>query len=243
MLSGSEAMARDRETELPSVLLVGLDEAAAASVRDALVPTGVAVHCAPDGKTALDMAPHRRFAGLIAAYPLPDLPMSVFLDAVRRRGSAWQSTALLLLTGLALRGDAEVYVGRGANRVVTVEEAGLVLADLLERLLATAPRVAIRVPGRIEVRADTYVRRVLCQTWNVSATGMLLRGPHTYPPATELGFELFMPGDLEPVRGKARVVRQTLPPREPMPGIGVAFASFAAGDEARFQSHLRRLMA
>jgi hypothetical protein len=72
---------------------------------------------------------------------------------------------------------------------------------------------------------------------------MLLRGPHTYPPTTELGFELFMPGDVEPVRGRARVVRQTLPPREPMPGIGVAFSSFANGDEARLQSHLRRLMA
>ena len=233
----------DREVGAPAVLLVGLDPASAVKAREALAPTGVAVATAADGRTALDLAPHRRFAGLIVAYPLPDLPMSVFLDAVRRRGSAWQSAALLIVTGLALRADAEVYVGRGANRVVTLEEAGLVLADLLERLLATAPRVAVKVPGRIEVRADSYVRRVLCQTWNLSATGMLLRGPHSYPPATELGFELFMPGDTEPLRGRARVVRQSLPPREPMPGIGVSFSSFANGDEARLTSHLRRLMA
>ena len=236
-------MAKDRESGLPSVLLVGLDHDAVERVREALVPTGVAVATVADGRSALELAPGRRFAGLIVSYPLPDLPMSVFHDAVRRRGSAWQSAALLVVTGIALRGDAEVYVGRGANRVVTIEEAGLVLADLLERLMATAPRVALKVPGRIEVRADNYVRRVLCQTWNLSTTGMLLRGPHTYPPTTELGFELFMPGDVEPVRGKARVVRQTLPPREPMPGIGVAFSSFANGDEARLHSHLRRLMA
>ena len=236
-------MAKARENGLPSVLLIGLDDAGVGRVREALVPTGVAVATVADGRSALEMAPARRFSGLIVSYPLPDLPMSVFLDAVRRRGSAWQSTALLVVTGIALRADAEVYVGRGANRVVTIEEAGLVLADLLERLLATAPRVAIKVPGRIEVRADAYVRRVLCQTWNVSETGMLLRGPHTYPPATELRFELFMPGDVEPVRGRARVVRQTLPPREPMPGIGVAFSSFSNGDEARLRSHLLRLMA
>ena len=236
-------MAKEREYGLGSVLLVGLDEAAVGHVHEALVPTGVPVATVADGRAALELAPARRFSGLIVSYPLPDLPMSVFLDAVRRRGSAWQSTALLLVTGIALRADAEVYVGRGANRVVTIEEAGLVLSGLLERLLQTAPRVAIKVPGRIEVRADNYVRRVLCQTWNMSATGMLLRGPHTYPPATELGFELFMPGDVEPLRGRARVVRQTLPPREPMPGIGVAFSSFANGDEARLRVHLQRLMA
>lgn len=236
-------MVKDMEIGLPSVLLVGLDAESVERVREALVPTGVAAATVADGRSALEMAPSRRFSGLIVSYPLPDLPMSVFLDAVRRRGSAWQSTALLVVTGIALRADAEVYVGRGANRVVTIEEAGLVLADLLERLIATAPRVAIRVPGRIEVRADNYVRRVLCQTWNLSTTGMLLRGPHTYPPTTELGFELFMPGDVEPVRGRARVVRQTLPPREPMPGIGVSFSSFSNGDEARLRSHLQRLMA
>jgi len=236
-------MAKDREGGEAVVLLVGLDEQAVARVREALAPTAVAMATVADGRSALEMAASRRFAGLIVSYPLPDLPMSVFLDAVRRRGSAWQSTALLVVTGSEMRADAEVYVGRGANRVVTTEEAGLVLADLLERLLATAPRVALKVPGRIEVRADSYVRRVLCQTWNVSETGMLLRGPHTYPPATELRFELFMPGDVEPVRGRARVVRQTLPPREPMPGIGVAFSSFANGDEARLRSHLQRLMA
>ena len=236
-------MAKERDIGLPSVLLVGLDAESVERVREALVPTGVAATTVADGRSALEMAPSRRFSGLIVSYPLPDLPMSVFLDAVRRRGSAWQSTALLVVTGVALRADAEVYVGRGANRVVTIEEAGLVLADLLERLLATAPRVAIKVPGRIEVRADNHLRRVLCQTWNLSTTGMLLRGPHTYPPTTELGFELFMPGDVEPVRGRARVVRQTLPPREPMPGIGVSFSSFSNGDEARLRSHLQRLMA
>lgn len=236
-------MARVREQAQGTVILVGLDEADAEQVRSALLPLGVAVVTSPDGKSALDLAPFRKATGLIVTYPLPDLPMSVFLDAVRRRGSAWQSTALLLLTGAALRSDAEVYVGRGANRVVAIEEAGLVLGDLLERLLATAPRVAIKVPGRIEVRIDNYVRKVLCQTWNLSSSGMLLRGPHTYPASTELGFELFMPGDTEPVRGRGRVVRQTLPPREPMPGIGVAFSSFSNGDETRFLSHLNRLLA
>ncbi len=236
-------MAKDRVEAQRSVLLVGLDHGDVEKVREALLPVGINILTSVDGKTALDLAPHRQVSGLIVSYPLPDLPMSVFLDAVRRRGSAWQSAALLLVTGAALRTDAEVYVGRGANRVVAIEEAGLVLGDLLERLLATAPRVAIKVPGRIEVRVENYVRRVLCQTWNLSTSGMLLRGPHTYPPSTELGFELFLPGDIEPVRGRGRVVRQTLPPREPMPGIGVAFSSFSNGDENRLMSHLNRLKA
>jgi len=235
-------MAGERGDQRRSVMLVGLDGPSVEKVRAALLPTGVTVHTAPDGKVALGQAPTIRISGLIVAYPLPDLPMSVFLDAVRRRGSAWQSAALLIVTGQGLRADAEVYVGRGASRVVDIEDAGLVLSGLLERLLETAPRVAVKVPGRIEVRNDSYVRRVLCQTWNLSVTGALLRGPHTYPPATEIGFELFMPGDTEPVRGRARVVRQTLPPREPMPGIGVEFSSFANGDEARLRSHLQRLM-
>jgi len=236
-------MVKDRVEAQRSVLLVGLEHGDVEKIREALLPVAVTIVISADGRSALELAPHRPIAGLIVSYPLPDLPMSVFLDSIRRRGSAWQSAALLLVTGAALRTDAEVYVGRGANRVVAIEEAGLVLGDLLERLLATAPRVPIKVPGRIEVRVDNYVRKVLCQTWNLSSTGMLLRGPHTYPPTTELGFELFMPGDIEPVRGRGRVVRQTLPPREPMPGIGVAFSSFSNGDENRLMSHINRLMA
>jgi hypothetical protein len=236
-------MVKDRVEAQRSVLLVGLEHGDVEKIREALLPVAVTIVISADGRSALELAPHRPIAGLIVSYPLPDLPMSVFLDSIRRRGSAWQSAALLLVTGAALRTDAEVYVGRGANRVVAIEEAGLVLGDVLERLLATAPRVPIKVPGRIEVRVDNYVRKVLCQTWNLSSTGMLLRGPHTYPPTTELGFELFMPGDIEPVRGRGRVVRQTLPPREPMPGIGVAFSSFSNGDENRLMSHINRLMA
>jgi hypothetical protein len=132
-----------------------------------------------------------------------------------------------------------VYLGRGANRVITIEDSIATLPKALERLLQVAPRFPVKVPGRVEVRERGMARRLFCQTVNISMTGMLLRLPHSYRPGTDLGFELLFADASEPLCGSARVVRATVERREPFPGVGVTFSAFQLGHQVRLASLLR----
>lgn len=188
---------------------------------------------------ALKILTSEHYHGMVVAYPLTGASMSEFLDSVRRAGSACRNAALALLAPRRFHAEACVYVGRGANRVVNLEDAVEALPKALDRLFQVAPRFAVKVPGRVEVRERGLARRLFCQTVNISMTGMLLRLPHSYRPGTELGFELMVPGYDDPLCGSARVVRATVERREPFPGVGVTFAAFQLGHQARLASLLR----
>lgn len=223
-----------------SVLLIGLSPAALATVRETLAPLQLSLTAAPDGISALNLAPFKRFDALLMSYPLADLPISTFLDAVRKKNSPWLAAAVILLAPESARPEAGSYVGRGVNRVVGQDEVDRGLAAALERLLQVAPRLPIKALGRVEVLEGSLATRLLCQTGNLSSSGMFLRTQHRLYPSTELAFELYLPGDLEPVRGHARVVRTAQPCREVLAGIGVTFSGFERGHSERLVCHLQR---
>jgi hypothetical protein len=188
---------------------------------------------------ALRMLTAEAFDGLLIAYPLPGASMTEFLETVRKPDSACRKSALILLAPRRFQAEASMYTGRGANRVQVLEEAPEAIAKALERLFQVAPRFPVKVPGRVEVREHGMARRLFCQTINVSLTGMLLRLPHSYRPGIELGFELLIPGQHDPLCGSARVVRATVERREPFPGVGVTFSAFQLGHQARLAAFLR----
>jgi CheY-like chemotaxis protein len=182
------------------------------------------------------------FDAILAGYPLPDMPMQAFLDAVRREESPCRSAGLVLLVGQDALEETQRFVGRGANRVLTVEEFMARLPHVLLRLLEVPPRVALRRKLRLEVSLSPSSTHVTCQSENISTTGMLVRTDRSYPIGTQLGFELTLPGDSSPVRGYAVVVRHTMADREPVNGFAVQFASFAGKEKVRFETLLRQLL-
>ncbi|HLE60509.1 MAG TPA: PilZ domain-containing protein [Thermoanaerobaculaceae bacterium] len=191
---------------------------------------------------ALETTGFLTFDAILAGYPLPDMPMQAFLDAVRREESPCRSAGLILLVGQDALEEAQRFVGRGANRVLTVEEFMARLPHILLRLLEVPPRVALRRKLRLEVSLSPSSTHVTCQSENISTTGMLVRTDRSYPIGTQLGFELTLPGDSSPVRGYAVVVRHTMADREPVNGFAVQFASFAGEDKVRFETLLRKLL-
>lgn len=191
---------------------------------------------------ALETTGFLAFDAILAGYPLPDMPMQAFLDAVRREESPCRSAGLILLVGPDALEETQRFVGRGANRVLTVEEFMARLPHILLRLLEVPPRVALRRKLRLEVSLSPSSTHVTCQSENISTTGMLVRTDRSYPIGTQLGFELTLPGDSSPVRGYAVVVRHTMADREPVNGFAVQFASFAGEDKVRFEILLRKLL-
>jgi CheY-like chemotaxis protein len=222
------------------LLMVGFERAVRGRLDESLAPLGHRLTAAGDGPKALRLSSRRRFDALLVSHPVAGAPTSRFLHDVRDPESACRTSPLVLVTPERDRRDAEAYLGRGATRVLALEQVPQAVPDLLGPLFQVAPRAALRVPIRVEVLGQAFPRRVFCETVNVSTTGMLLRVPHTLPCATELRFEMFIPGLAQPLRGEARVVRRTEQRCEPYPGIAVRFLAFAGSDEDVLAAQLRR---
>ena len=221
-----------------SLLLVGFEGATRGRVRDGLAPLSDRVTAAGDGSAALRLASRGRFDALFVAHPLGGAPTSGFLRAVRNPESPCRTSGLVLVAPERWRRDAEAYLGRGANRVLALEQVPDAIAGVLQPLLRVPPRSALRVPVRLQVVGRGLIRRVLCESVNLSMHGALLRVPHTLSAGTELRFELFMPGRAVPVGGEARVVRQTNHGREPYPGIGVEFTALEDATREALQARI-----
>ena len=235
-----EAGAVDWYTVLP----VGMDPEARARLRAALAPLEAAVLAGADDWTeALELAAAGRYDALLVAYPLGDAPMAGFLAMLRRPGCLCRRAAIVLLAESRHRIEAETYLGRGANRIVTWDEAELHLPHVLQELFNAAPRFAAELPVRIKPVAEGPAPSVACRTVNISTSGMLLRVPQGYRPGTVLVFEMLLPGVPLPVSGHARVVRHTSVRREPFAGMGVVFAGFDDNTQARLDSYLSRASA
>jgi hypothetical protein len=227
-----------------TVLPVGLEPTGLERLRRALTPLqAVVTGGADDWSEAVELASVGHYDALAVAYPLPGAPMSSFLAALRKTECPCRSSSVVLIAHERHRAEAEMYLGRGANRVVAWEEVELRLAEVLDRLFSTAPRLPLTIPSRIQEVADRPARRLDCRTVNISATGMLLDLPNSFSPGTVLAFELMLPGSHEPIRGRARVVRRTAEPREPFSGVGVVFAAFDESNEGRLSSYLGRFSA
>ena len=172
-------------------------------------------------------------------YPLADMEMEEFLQEVRFGQAPNRRTPLLLLTEAGRVEEARSYIGKGANRVVPLTVTAEALQSEVSSLLEVAPRLGMRVMASLEIHLDEGKTLAVCQTENVSATGMLIRTLVGYPLGTRLDFEFNLPLETLPVKGEAEVVRHTLAGRESIKGVGVRFVSFEGDGQRRFEAYLK----
>jgi hypothetical protein len=220
-----------------NLLVTGLPDPERGRVDRSLAPYRHRLTDAPNGDVALRLTGRTHYDALIVSHPLPGSSLGPFVRSIRAPGSPCRTAGLVVVTPQSSRPSAEAWIGRGVNRVVALEDVENRLAAVLGPLLRVAPRHALRAAVRLEV-VGRGLRRVFCESVNLSESGMLLRVPFSLPPGTDLRFELFLGGANPPVRGGARVVRQTRASVEPFPGIGLTFSDFVARDGERLEEHL-----
>lgn len=219
-----------------NVLIVGVSREEFARVAPFFERDDFEIDRFPSGTGALELVTLVPFEILIVRYPLPDMDLRPFLDTVRDKDSCCLRSSLLLLAAGGRSADAEAFVGRGANRVVALEDSVETIQATVSSLVSVAPRKAARFMARLEIRLGGANDMVLCETENISATGMLIRTDRRYDSGTKIHFEFNLPNDDRPIVGIAEAVRHTSNEREEISGIGARFLSFAGDSQRRFEA-------
>ncbi len=186
----------------------------------------------------VDVVLERRFDAVVVRYPLPGPSLARFLTALRGADSPCRHTGLVLSVREDCVDLAREFLGHGVNRVVPAAEPVDRLVEAVFDLLEVAPRQPLQLRARVVVQRPGLPAISLCQTVNISRTGMLLRGFGHYPVGAPLDFELVAPSGGPPIRGRASVARQALPEREGLEGFGARFLALAADDWDRLDGLL-----
>lgn len=224
-----------------NVLVIGVNPEEFGRVAPFLARDAFDVDRFPSGSGALELTALVSIEVLLVRYPLPDMDLGVFLQAVRQPESKCMTSPILLLADAAAATEAEAYIGRGANRVLHLEAAEDDLQATVSSLLAVAPRKDARFLARMEIKLGGAKDMILCQTENMSASGMLIKTERRYDKGTKIDFEFSLPEDIRPISGVAEVVRQTMVGRDKVGGIGMRFLSFAGDSQRRFESYVNSL--
>jgi hypothetical protein len=222
------------------VLVTRVDDATHRRIADTLRQIRVDLHRVRWDQTTLELVQGTAFDVVIIGYPVSRDALIPFLAAARDKGAACRRAGLVLITETPHSDSAQALVGKGANRVVPVDDLEGRLVTAVEELARPAVRLPVRIPARVQLFASGRPLRLMAQIDNISTSGMLLRGVTQFPVGTTFGFEMVVPDEAKPIRGTAEIMRLTDPRREEVHGVGVRFVSFEGSDRLRLEMFIDR---
>jgi hypothetical protein len=226
------------------VVMTRTDESSFAKAKDAIRGEDINLQMAPWNDNTLELVQSTPFDAVIIGFPGPITALRRFVQCLRSPGSASQRSGVVLLCEPRHLDAAKTFVGIGVgiNRAISATDMAENLAQAILGLSSVAPRATLRAPTRVVLHLEQRPLRTFCQTENVSETGMLLRGFGHYPPGTTIDFEINIPGQSDPIRGRATIARTTTVSSERMEGVGARFDEFREGDRARLTEYLNDLV-
>ena len=222
------------------VLVTRVDDATHRRIADTLRQIRVDLHRVRWDQTTLELVQGTAFDVVIIGYPVSRDALIRFLAAARDKGAACRRAGLVLITETPHSDSAQALVGKGANRVVPVDDLEGRLVTAIEELARPAARLPVRIPARVQLFASGRPLRLMAQIDNISTSGMLLRGVTQFPVGTTFGFEMVVPDEAKPIRGTAEIMRLTDPRREEVNGVGARFVSFEGSDRLRLEMFIDR---
>lgn len=196
------------------------------------------VHRIPPEEGVVGVVTDTPFDLLIVEVEALPVPLQQLVRAVRDAESPCHSAGLIVIAEEAIRPAVPELLKTGVNRVVFRSASAGELLHAVADLLAVAPRHELRAIVQLEGRVGGQRNRTLAQIANLSKTGMLVRGGHNLPIGAEIEFELMLPGQALPIRGRAEVVRQTTRRREAHDGFGARFGALESDGAKRIETFL-----
>jgi hypothetical protein len=220
------------------ILAVGVARDLFQKMEPLLSRASLIVDRVPRPQSALVLCGQRRFDLVIAPSSFGDMPIQEFLAELRKPQSKCSRAQVILLSddpnGACVLPDGPLCT------VLPLQAPTRLVDEVAMRFLGVEPRQSQRLMVRVEVHLDQGRQLVMCQTENVSKVGMLLRSQHTFPLGTTLAFDFTPPGDRSPIRGRAEVVRHSLPDIENVHGVGVRLLEFQADGRSRWDEFLAK---
>jgi hypothetical protein len=226
------------------VVMTRTDDETFAKAKAAIDGRDIELALAPWDDNTLELVQTNHFDAIVIGFPGPITALRRFVQCIRSPGSACQRSGVILLSEPRHIQAAETFVGIGVgiNRAITTSDMFEQLVPAVQELSAVAPRATLRAPTRVVLHLERRPLRTFCQTENISESGMLLRGFGHYPPGTTIDFEINIPGQPDPIRGRATIARTTNVSAERMEGVGARFDDFREGDRIRLTDFLNDLV-
>jgi hypothetical protein len=220
------------------ILVTGVDDPVYNAIVNVLTPLGFDIHRAPWDDYLGDHVQITPFDVIITNLTMTGGGMDKFFRALRTRGSACHHAGVVVVADEEHVELAEELVGHGANKAISSREVSSQLQDAVSELMGVAPRVPVITNARIKVYVKGQPIQSFCQTMNLSATGVLIRGFGHYPLGSSIDFEINLPDDKNPIRGSGTISRRTEKMRERVDGLGIKFTSFHGTDQRRLADFL-----
>jgi hypothetical protein len=227
---------------LRHVLIIGSDIRRDAEVYRQLAPLqrswDLELHRVPTRDDAVKLINSTSFDLLVIGHDLVEPSAAELVHAVRGRESACRHSAVLVVADRPPVAEVEDLVGRGVNRVIPLAASGAEVQQVLSQLLNVAPRLAIAAPLRYRDRNGEDEDFVVGTIDNLSISGMLVEGAGGSGVGARLDFEIDFPGQPEPIKGVAEVVREAGADGGSGPGFAARFLAFHGVGRQRLEAFI-----
>jgi len=211
--------------ERPCVLAVGAPGGLLSKIDPVLERSDLTVHRVPLGRSALKMVQSTRPRLLVVALPLLDMRLDAFLEGLAAEGAARKGLTIAILADEHLLPELEPHLDEQHRFLPAHLDSEELQSGILE-LIGDTTRVARRLMLRLEVQLGAGKLLRMCQTDNISESGMLVRLQDSIPVDSEVRVAISLPSSADPVCVKAQIVRHTDPDRESVQGLGLRFIEF-----------------
>jgi hypothetical protein len=220
------------------LLLAGFNDTEAVRIVSTLRSFDVDFHRAPWGDGLVGFVGVREFDAIVLRYPKVSRDLALFLEGLRAETGYSRHAGVVVLAEKNRIEAARSYVNHGINRVVSLEKMGEELRESVLELLDVARRFPLRAPIKLDGRVKHTQLTAHCHTENLSMSGMLVCSSKLFPVGSPVDFAISVPGEDQPIRGRARVARLTDPGREKVLGMGASFEEFSENHRSRLRSLL-----
>ncbi len=228
-------------TMVQHLLIVGGETPALLHIVPLLLRAELQAHRVTRADEAIELVGVGAFDLIVIRHPTEGATLRELVEAVRARSAPSRKAGLVVMADPAHAGEVRPLVGRGVNRLVTLDAPSDRLLDVAADLLTVAPRRALRAVVRLNVPGPEGTAQLLSLTENLSVSGMVVQCGREVPLGSRISFAISLPGRDESVAGVGEVIRRTNRNREPVEGVALRIVTFETDGQERLRAFLRTI--
>ncbi|MGD9252831.1 MAG: PilZ domain-containing protein [Holophagae bacterium] len=228
------------QSKEPRVLAAGLERVAFERLAPFLRRDALSVEWVATPEAGVPMAWENKYDVILFDANPGQRPLERVVRDVRSEASSSRGASILVLAQPDQVDAARALKSRGVNRVMLVSDPPQMIREQMASLVQISPRADVRLATNIQTALGNTGREFLCQTENLSMTGMLVRTHHRPQLGSQMVFKIHIGDGNDPIMGHGELVRHATRDQGSHDGVGIRFLSFIADGAARLEKFLSR---